>query len=253
MPLLPSDWRLGVKVVDDRRLLYCAKSEGEAVAFAAAHFATAASNAITERGAFFAALAGGKTPEVLYSKLALSPYREEIDWTKVHLFWSDERCVPPTDFNSNYRMSMAAGLRLLPLLSLQVHRMRGELPVDKSAKSYEEEIIQHVPQATFDLIMLGLGEDGHTASLFPESTALKEVSSLVVGAEASVPPRQRLTMTLPCIQRCRQAVFYVLGEKKASMLRRVLIEKEPLPAGLIGTAEHPALWIVDNAAAKLIC
>lgn len=253
MTFLPKEWKKSLRRVDDRRLLYIAASREEAELFATAHFVTTAIDAIEQRRAFYVALAGGATPQVIYSKLATSPYRDAVDWKKIHLFWSDERSVPPTDLLSNYRMAMTAGLATLPLLEGQIHRMHGEEEPHTAADSYNDVVAANVPDAIFDMIMLGMGDDGHTASLFPGSEALAIDDRLIVANESPVAkPRWRLTMTLPCLNQARQAVFYVLGGAKAPMLQKVLEpigSGVPLPAQCIGSRERPALWIVDKEAA----
>jgi 6-phosphogluconolactonase len=252
---LPHNWQQALEKIDERRLLYIAGNRVQAEVFATAHFVATAVAAIEERGAFYAALSGGSTPNMLYSKLATAPYNTAIDWSRVHLFWSDERCVPPTDVDSNYRMAMEAGLHLLPIPPAQIHRMQGEENPRHAAAIYHDTIEKLVPGGCFDLMMLGLGEDGHTASLFPNTAALAVKDKLAAANEVpSVKQSQRLTLTLPCINAARHIVCYALGKSKAYMLQQVLYNQEQpsFPAQLIGSVAKPALWIVDNEAAHLL-
>lgn len=254
---LPSEWKKGARQVDGRRLLYVAGGRVEAEVFAATHFVTTAKEAIERRGAFYVALSGGATPHAVYAKLAADPYLHALPWDKVHLFWSDERCVPPTAIDSNYRMAMTAGLRELPIPEGQIHRMHGEEAPAIAAEAYAASIAATVPDAAFDLILLGMGDDGHTASLFPGSAAAAIDDGSLVAANHVTAAKSpwRLTLTFSCIAKGRQAVFYALGATKAPMLAKVLAATPPgevaLPAQRVGSVSNPALWIVDREAASL--
>ena len=168
---------------------------------AARHFVTKAAEAISERGRFAVALAGGSTPKATYEILARD-HAEDVEWPDVHVFFGDERTVPPEDEDSNYRMAREALLDRVPVGS--VHRMRGELPPGDAAADYEEELRGFFgEEPAFDLILLGIGEDGHTASLFPETSALDVADRLAVANPVLKLDTTRLTLTIPTINAAR--------------------------------------------------
>lgn len=197
------------------------------------------------------ALAGGSTPEATYRLLARD-YADRIDWSRVHVFFGDERTVPPEYEDSNYRMAREALLDHVPVGG--VHRMRGELPPAEAARAYEEELREffgpgEVPG--FDLILLGIGEDGHTASLFPNTPALDVTDRWVVENPVEKLDTVRLTLTAPAINAARAVVFLVAGEGKAGALREILeggADPRDYPAKLVQPAGG-ATWMVDRAAA----
>ena len=238
-------------LVDQRRHLIIPGNYEVTIAFCCDHFCKLAKNAIDTHGAFFVALSGGSTPKTIFERLTTEPYAQKIDWSKVHLFWGDERSVPPDHEESNYRMAMKAGLEKMPIPKEQIHRMHAEKEIEKNALEYEKTILQVLGKHPFDMIMLGMGEDGHTASLFPETKALYEKEHLVVANEVPQKNTWRMTLTFDCINQAQNAVFYVLGAGKKEMLARVLSAGEKFPSQRIGTKEHPALWIADEAAAAL--
>ena len=206
---------------------------------------------------FSLVLSGGSTPEALYRQLAQIPYSDAVDWARLHLFWGDERCVPPDHPQSNYRMARRALLDHVPVPPEQIHRMHGELPAEEAAEAYANELAQFFGdrQPQFDLILLGMGVDGHTASLFPHSTALKETRRWVVANAAPSQAGWRITLTIPAINAGREIAFLVSGADKANTLQRVLegpYQPEELPAQFIQPALQPALWLVDSAAASLL-
>ncbi|QYJ16255.1 6-phosphogluconolactonase [Rubrobacter xylanophilus DSM 9941] len=221
-------------------------------AAAAREFAARAARAIRERGRFAVALAGGSTPRAAYELLARD-YADGVDWGRVHFFFGDERPVPPDHADSNHRMAREALLSRVPAGS--VHRMRGELAPEEAARRYEEELRsffagEEVPR--FDLILLGLGEDGHTASLFPHTRALGETERLVVANPVERLGTVRITLTPPVINAARAVVFLVAGGGKADALREVLegsADPRQYPAKLIRPGDGEPLWLVDRAAA----
>lgn len=240
---------------DERRDLIIPGDHDETIAFALEHFIHQADVAIADKGAFFVALSGGSTPKEIYQKLASPEYKDQIDWTRVHLFWSDERSVPPTSSDSNYHMALEAGLKTLPIPKAQIKRMVAEKNIEANATLYETLIKETLKGKPFDLIMLGMGEDGHTASLFPGTEALKETSHLVIPNHVPQQDTWRMTFTYTLINAAKQAAIYVLGEKKKERLSAVLHpkpENPPFPIQKIGTSKHPALWIVDKDAGTLI-
>lgn len=220
----------------------------EAVAYAAAHaFWQLADESVSERTTFRVALAGGHTPAGMYHELVRQRPTGEV-WKGMQFFFGDERAVGPEHPDSNYRMAKAAIFDHAPLSSGQIHRMPGEIrPLDQAARAYEETLAGE----PLDLVLLGIGADGHTASLFPGSATLEERSRWVVPAQA--PPgaavRERLTITLPCIAKAREAWFLVTGAEKASVVARVhqATDDPPLPAARVRATR--VVWFLDRAAA----
>jgi 6-phosphogluconolactonase len=213
-----------------------------------------AGQAIVARGRFSIALAGGSTPKAAYQRLASEPYKDGIDWSRVHVFWGDERCVPPTDPNSNYGMAYQALLSKVPIPDHNVHRMQGEVDPTIAAQTYADELQRSfgVAWPCFDLILLGMGEDGHTASLFPGSPVLEERECAVaaVSAHHEDRPACRLTLTLPVINAARVVMFIVTGGQKAGMVRQVLEgPSRRFPAQYIRPLEGELYWLLDAAAA----
>ncbi len=198
-----------------------------------------AARAVEERGAFALALAGGSTPRALYQLLAdpAAPYRGRIPWAAVDVFFGDERAVPPDDAQSNYGMARAALLDHVPVGS--VHRIHGERGAPAAASSYQADLLAHFGAGgtpALDLVLLGLGTDGHTASLFPGSPALRERRRWVVDAPGPPPSTERITLTIPVLEAARAALFLVAGADKAEPLRRWVKPRageEPIPAARV--------------------
>ncbi|MBS0620470.1 MAG: 6-phosphogluconolactonase [Verrucomicrobia bacterium] len=244
--LVPRKW-------DARKELVIPGTEADTITFCVEHFLALSKKAIADHGAFYVALSGGSTPKALFQKLSAPPYAEICDWKRIHLFWSDERAVPPENPDSNYKMAMDAGLGLMPIPPKQIHRMQAEENIEENALSYEKQIQSTLKKNSFDLIMLGMGEDGHTASLFPQTTGLKETQRLVIANQIPQKNTWRMTMTYRCINSASQAVIYVLGSSKKKTLANVLLTPEDIekfPIQGVGTPEHPALWILDDSAAS---
>lgn len=216
---------------------------------ALAEVLTSAAAAIARDGTFHLALAGGSTPRALYAALAGS----EAEFARWVLYFGDERCVPPDDARSNYAMARGAWLGVSPHAPTRVHRMRGEDPPERAALAYERGLRAALGEPPrLDLVLLGLGTDGHTASLFPGSPALAERERLVVTAEAPVTPVRRLTLTLPALHAARALLFLVQGSDKAPALRAVLAAEEdspPLPARQVARGAARVTWLVDRDAA----
>ncbi|MFN2244299.1 MAG: 6-phosphogluconolactonase [Anaerolineae bacterium] len=224
---------------------------------AARRFVALAREAAESRGRFSAALSGGSTPGGLYRLLAEEPYSVQVPWDAVHLFWGDERCVPPDDPGSNYHLAEEILLSRVPIPPENVHRVLGELEPASAARDYEQEIQDFFcgPHARFDLILLGLGEDGHTASLFPGSPALAGTERLVAAATAVYQdrPAQRVTLTLPALNSARQVLFLVAGSAKAGIVQSVLEgADERLPARRVQPVAGGLTWLLDAQAARLI-
>ena len=224
---------------------------------AAAQFVALANDAIARSGRFAVALSGGLTPKALYSLLASSDYRKRVDWLRVHLLWGDERCVPPDHPESNYRMVREALLSQIQIPPENIHRMVGEIDPEQAAVSYAAELKQffHLDEnglPRFDLIFLGLGEDGHTASLFPGSAALEETDRLVATAYVEKLHAHRLTLTLPAINAAAQVNFLVSGQSKAAMVEKILgagAARPDSPAARVAPADGQLTWFVDGTAA----
>ena len=239
---------------DERRDIAHPGNQEQSVIFAVEHFINCAKEAIADHSFFSVALSGGSTPKAIFESLSKEPYPSEIDWTKVLFFWSDERSVPPTDPDSNFKMAMTAGLKRLSISSNHIFRMEAEANIEANAKSYEHTIREVLHKNPFDLVMLGMGEDGHTASLFPETEALKETDKWVVANKIPQKNTTRMTLTYPCINEALNIVIYVLGKSKEVMVSKVFLEKHstPFPVSLVGTKKNKALWVLDSDAGKNI-
>lgn len=218
-----------------------------------------AQEAIVTRGRFTLALAGGSTPRKLYSLLASDPYRSQIDWTRVEIFWSDERCVPPNDPESNYHMAHEVMLSKLPIPATNIHRMPAEQADRQAAADRYSAELRRVFSTTgvpvFDLIQLGMGPEGHTASLFPHQQALHERERLVLPVSVPKPPPERLTFTPPLINAARHILFLVTGSDKAEAVHAVLEGEgtpDDYPARLVRAAAGEVSWFLDAAAAAAL-
>jgi 6-phosphogluconolactonase len=241
--------------LDERRELIVPGDETTTLQFCLTHFISLSQQAIDDHGAFYVALSGGSTPKAIFQQLTSKEHRGKIAWDKVHLFWSDERTVAPTHPDSNYTMAMDAGLKNMTIPPTQIHRMVAEKKLEENAKLYEESIHQTLQKRPFDLIMLGMGEDGHTASLFPHTAALKVQDKLVTANFIPQKNCWRMTLSYACINQAAHIALYVIGAGKKEMLARVLLapdQFEDLPSQKIGTKTHKALWIADAAAAALL-
>lgn len=221
--------------------------DAAAVAYAAAHaFWELADRVATERQVLRVALAGGHTPAGMYHELVrLRPTGES--WARLQIYFGDERAVPPDHPDSNYRMTKAALFDHAPLSTSQIHRMPGEQrPLEAAARAYEETLAGE----PLDLVLLGVGSDGHTASLFPGSPALQEQTRWVVPvlAPEGNAVRERLTLTFPCIARAREAWFLVTGLEKARAVALVHVARDPPPPAALVRATR-VVWFLDRAAA----
>lgn len=217
--------------------------------FAVHHFLEFANHSIEKQGKFVVALSGGSTPNAIYA--ALKKMGNRIDWSKVHLFWGDERSVPPNHPDSNYHTAMQAGLKNLPIPKQQIHRMVAEKDIEIEAEKYEAAIkCERIEPSSFDLVMLGVGEDGHIASLFPNTEALQEKKRWVLANEVPQLKTTRMTITYPCIQAAKAVVIYAMGKAKQSIISQILHSppNSNWPASQIANDSHPVLWIVDREA-----
>lgn len=218
-----------------------------------------AAEAVAARGAFRLALSGGSTPRKLYSLLAGEPFVSAIDWNSVHLYWGDERCVPPDHGDSNFRMTREALLDRAPIPAANVHRMESEIDPAEAARRYEavlRETFDTAPGAIprFDLVLLGMGDDGHTASLFPGTKALDERERLVV--ENFVPKFDawRVTMTYPLLNAAARVHFLAPGASKAERIREIFgnAPHETHPSERVVPTDGELLWLLDEASASAL-
>ena len=205
----------------------------------------------------FVALSGGSTPRVLYELLAdlNEPFREQIAWSTTHFFFTDERNVPPDHPESNYRMANEALFSRVPLPVENIHRIQGERSANDAANTYEHDLRESFGEAipVFDLVLLGLGEDGHTASLFPHSPALNETERLVAAPWIDKLEAYRITLTLPVLNAARSVLFLVTGAFKAEIVGEIINadNKTNYPAQTICPTSGAVSWLVDEAAARL--
>lgn len=221
-------------------------------------FADNAHRAIQRKGFFTVALSGGATPRGMHRRLAEEPFRSSIRWEKAHFFWVDDRCVPVEDPASNYGAASKDFIDRLPIFKTNVHPMPVHMAPDEGALHYQKEIIDFFETNTdeipvFDLILLGIGTDGHTASLFPETSALQEQKQFISTVKAGMPNVNRLTMTYPILNRARRVVFLASGKGKAEIIQAILEkEQQGLPALGIRPRSGKLVWLVDREAASLL-
>jgi 6-phosphogluconolactonase len=228
---------------------------------AANAFVFFARKAIERRSRFHVALSGGSTPRALFELLSAAEFARQVLWERVHVWWSDERDVPPDHADSNFRMADDALLQRVPIPAENVHRVRTELGAAEAALAYERELRDAfempddaVGWPVFDLILLGMGDDGHTASLFPGTAALEPGDRLVMENHVAKLGAVRITFTAPLINAADTVIFLVAGAAKAPMLRRVLLgdyEPTALPAQGIMPAGK-LFWMTDAAAASQV-
>lgn len=239
-----------ITVVDDAQALYVHAAEE------IAHFA---GEAVCTHGEFTLCLSGGSTPERVYSLLG-TRFHLSVDWKEVQFFWGDERCVAPTDEASNYNMAYRALLSKVELRPEQIHRMRGEeMPVD-GARKYEEELRQCFLLASgelprFSLALLGIGENAHTASLFPGHPAIHEGERIAVAVEVDAPERHRITLTAPVFNNAARVMFIASGAGKAPAVKNIIEgprDPDRYPAQIIAPTDGELLWLLDKAAASML-
>lgn len=218
-----------------------------------------AGDAICTHGEFTFCLTGGTTPAATYELLA-TRFHYSIDWSEVQFFWGDERAVPPDDPASNFAMAQRTMLAKLDLRPEQVHRIHGEEEPATAATLYENDLRRFFRLSagalpSFNLVLLGLGENAHIASLFPRHSALHEASRLAVAVEVDAPQRDRVSLTAPVLNNAANVLFLVSGEAKAAAVKQVLEgphDPEEFPAQLIQPLKGQVLWLLDEAAARLL-
>ncbi|MEK7165694.1 MAG: 6-phosphogluconolactonase [Patescibacteria group bacterium] len=227
---------------------------------AAKRFLEIAKESISRKGSFLVALAGGKTPQALYLMLSQQPFASELNWKQVHLFWSDERFVPYEDAESNFGMTQKIFISCCQIPKSNVHPViTTDIEIEKSAQQYTNEINklsgQHVPK--FDLILLGIGADGHTASIFPNSseTVVPSNDLITIVKDSPKSPRIRLTFTYKLINQAQNVIFLVTGKDKSRALLQVIegpIDHARLPAQGVNPLHGNLTWILDQEAASLL-
>jgi 6-phosphogluconolactonase len=228
------------------------------VAKAAAQlFTDAVINAASARGVARVAISGGTTPKAMFTLLAAEPFASQVPWDKLDLFWVDERCVPPNHADSNYRMTREALLSKVPLPADRIHRMEGELDPEVAAARYESTIrnafrLEGAETTTFDLILLGMGDDGHTASLFPHTEGLNDLTHIVIANHVPQKDTWRITLTSPVINQGREVAFLIEGAAKAQVLHDVFLgpfQPDTYPSQIIRPASGRLTLLLDSAAA----
>jgi 6-phosphogluconolactonase len=223
---------------------------------AAAIFVDISRNCIISKGRFIVAIPGGSTPRRFYTLLSSHCYREKVDWRYVYFFWTDERCVPKEYEDSNFRGAFETLLSKLQIPEENIHRIKGEEEPEKAAIEYEEDLREFFGKTAlpvFDLVILGVGEDGHIASLFPGSSSLEETGRLAIPVFTEKQKRHRVTLTLPVLNNSTQILFLVAGHSKADIVYKILgekIERARYPAGLIDPGQGTLIWLIDKEAAK---
>ena len=223
----------------------------------AARFRQLARESVKASGRMTVAFSGGATPKHLYSLLASPDYRDRILWNSVELFWGDERCVPPDHPESNFRMAQEALLSKIKIPPENIHRMRGEQEPQAAAAEYEKELqkifgLNSGALPRFDLILLGIGEDGHTASLFPGSEALNETEHLVAAPFVGKLNSYRLTFSLPVLNNAANAWFLVAGASKADAVKQAFSSSSDLPAAKVQPVNGKLTWFITRDAAPEI-
>jgi len=242
-----------IRIVPDSASLHRAAAE---------EFARRAKQAVRAHARFSVALSGGATPSGLYAHLAADPtYRREVPWERIHFFWGDERHVPPDHADNNYGLAYKTLLTRVPVHPANIHRIPTEYEeTDPVARQYERTLRAYFQLSTgqlprFDLVLLGLGADGHTASLFPGTQALHETHRLVVANWVDRLGANRITLTVPAFNNASCVIFLVSGEDKAAPLKAVVAGRQDphrLPAQLIRPMNGELVWLVDQAAGRLL-
>ncbi len=223
---------------------------------AADFLATLAGRCSAARNRFSIALSGGSTPRLLYSFLASAPWRESMPWRATHVFWADERCVPPDHEDSNYKLASDAFLSRVPIPLANILRIRGVDGPDLASRSYENDLLRFFGNQTptIDLAVLGVGEDGHTASLFPGVAALQETKHLALPVHLDPPMHSRVTLALSVLNSAEQVLFLAGGLAKARIVREVIegANDNRYPAGLVRPVRGNLTWMLDRDAASLL-
>lgn len=208
-----------------------------------------------KEGRFSIALSGGSTPKVWFEYLAQIP-KDDIDWGSVHVYWGDERCVPPDNEDSNYGMTKKHLLELIDIPEKNIHRIKGELKPEEASSQYEHELKANLSEGNipvFDLVILGMGDDGHTASIFPHEINLWDSDDFCVVATHPTSGQQRVSLTGKVINSARSVAFLVTGKSKAEKIHEILETNDaqsPYPASLVNPTEGILYWFLDSLAAS---
>ena len=245
------------------KILYYVETDGAALARrTASHFVETAEDAVARRGVARIAISGGSTPKAAFQLLADSglPWRERMPWEKLELYWVDERTVPPDNPDSNYHMTRLAMLDAVPLKPEQIHRMEGELDPEVAAARYESLLrnnfrLEGAESPRFDLIALGMGDDGHTASIFPHTEAIHTLGRLVTANQVPQKDTWRITLTWPVINNGSSVFFLIGGKDKAELVKEVFTgrrDPESLPSQLIWPSSGILTLFLDKDAAALL-
>jgi 6-phosphogluconolactonase len=238
--------------VDDRRQAFVAKTEEEAYEFCVQSFIEEAKKAIAARASFSVALSGGQTPARMYELLTEPSSALLVNWPLLDVFWGDERCVPPTDPESNYGQAMQYFGRD-PLNQAKIHRIKADSEErEKAAREYEKLVLKSCSSGRLDMILLGIGEDGHTASLFPKTAALKEEQKLFVPNFVPQKNVWRQTITFPAIDQARAVYVIAIGKSKSKILKQIFFGEytvDEIPAQRLGIPTNPVYYILDKKSA----
>jgi 6-phosphogluconolactonase len=237
-----------------KRTIRVVAAASAVAAAAAERIVSLAPGAIAARGSFSIALSGGSTPKTLYRLLAGDAYVKRIDWKNWQIYFGDERCVPPMDQESNFRMASEAMLDYVPIAAENIHRMKGEIEPETAATEYGQLLKQNFAAGGLDVILLGMGDDGHTASLFPGTKALAETKHRCVANYVEKMGVWRITMSAPFINQARQVIVMISGAGKASRVEQVLHgphDPQTLPIQMIEPVEGELLWLMDVPAAGM--
>jgi 6-phosphogluconolactonase len=242
----------------EKRKVHIEKDSASFYRRLAEFFCDMAIKSVSARGWFDVALSGGDTPRPLHRLLAVSPYIEKIPWAKTHIFWVDERCVPVDDDASNFGNAKKDLIDKVPIPGAQVHPMDGSISPEKGARAYEKLLKCELKSAgddkpAFDLVLLGLGTDGHVASLFPEGKIREDENRWVIAPRGGTPCLDRLTLTLPAINQGKTVMFMVLGQAKAAIVKTVFENPDArLPAQQVNPQNGKLIWVLDQEAASLV-
>jgi 6-phosphogluconolactonase len=244
--------------MDQKPQIIITKNSSEFARKGADIFLRCAKEEIQKKGYFTAAISGGATPATMYKLLAGDKYHYEMPWTYTHIFWVDERCVPVSDPASNYGRALEGFIHVVPIPPIQIHNMPVNLPPEQGALNYEQKLINFFQlkpgeAPAIDLIFLGVGADGHIASLFPGSEAVEEKNRLILAVKGGDPDVDRLTMTLPVINNAGKIIFMVAGKSKALIVRDIILRRgRELPVQKVEPAGGKLVWLLDRNAASLL-
>lgn len=241
----------------DRKNLFVANDKDEVVSYIAKEIMKLAQDFVDINGVFSLALSGGSTPKKLYELLGKAPYLHLIPWKFIHFFWVDERCVPPDNIESNYRLINNILLKKLKIPADNIHRIHVELGYKRAVDLYQKELRRFFNDAEqlFDLVILGLGKDGHTASIFPDSDFTKQTGRLVSFTEGNYEDRPgiRVTLSFDAINFSKNIIFMVTGSEKAMIMNKIFHDNnQELPVSYVNPKRGSIKWVIDREAAELL-